>query len=92
MMPKPPVSVPGPHRPAAPPPGIPTQHLPAVRYYYPRGNETLADVSQIYFNNPREAVRIYNANRVGFLRSDRSPGFLLTLNDILPAGAPLVIP
>lgn len=89
---KPPTSVPGPHVPTALPPGIPTQRLPGVRYYYPKANETLADVSTLFFNNPREASRIYNANRTGFLRADRSPGFLITLNDVLPEGVPLIVP
>lgn len=89
---KPPTSVPGPHKPAAQPPGIPAQRLPGVRYYYPRGYETLSELAQMYYGNPREAARIFNANRVGKIRSDRSPGFLLTLNDILPTGVPLLIP
>lgn len=91
-MPLPPTSVPGPFKPAAPPPGIPAQRLPGVRYYYPRGNETLSDLGRMFYGNPREATAIYNANRAGMIRADRAPGFLLTLNDLLPTGVPLVIP
>lgn len=91
-LPPPPKSVPGVYIPPAPPPGIPAQRLPSVRYYYPNGNETLNDVARKFYGNPREAARIFNANRSGMLRDDRAPGFLLTMNDILPAGVPLVLP
>lgn len=87
-----PTSVPGPYRPPASPPGIPTQRLPSARYYIPRGNETLAEIAMLYYNNPRDAVRILNANIAGRLRDDKTPGFLLTLNDQLQPGTALLIP
>lgn len=89
---RPPTSVPGTFKPPVQPPGIPAQRLPSVRYFYPTGNESLGEIAQRYYGSPREAVRIFNANRVGLNRSDRSPGFLLTLNDRLPIGVPLLIP
>jgi nucleoid-associated protein YgaU len=91
-LPPPPKSVPGPYNAPAAPPGIPAQRLPGVRYYYPNGNETLDDVARKFYGNPREAVALFNANRSGQLRADRAPGFLLTLNDLLPPGVPLVLP
>lgn len=88
----PPKSVPGPFKPPKQPPGIPAQRLPGVRYHYPSGNESLGELATRYYGNPREATRIFNANRAGLNRSDRSPGFLLTLHDRLPPGVPLLIP
>lgn len=91
-MPLPPKWVPGSYRAPQQPPGIPPQRLPGVRYYYPVGNETLADLAKMFYGNPREATRIFNANRSGMIRSDRAPGFLLTLNDNVPAGTAVLIP
>lgn len=88
----PPTAVPGPYVPPRTPPGIPAQRLPSARYYYPNGNETLADIARGFYGNPREAVAIFNANRSGVIRADRSPGFLLNLNDLIPAGTALLIP
>lgn len=88
----PPKWVPGPFRPPSQPPGIPTQRLPGVRYFHPQGNETLAEIAQQFYGNSREATRVFNANRAGTIRADKSDGFLLTLNDLLPAGVPIVIP
>ncbi len=89
---RPPKSVPGPYIAPAGPPLVPSQTLPHMRYFTPTGAETLGEIAARYYGNPREAVRIFNANRSGLLRDDRTPGFLLTLHDVLPVGQPLVIP
>lgn len=88
----PPKWVPGPYRPPTQPPMLPTQHLPTNRYYIARGTESLAGLAELYYNNPREATRIFNANRMGMLRSDHAMGMLRTPSDPLPAGAVLLIP
>lgn len=88
----PPKSVPGTYREPNQPPLVPAQRLPHVRYHAMRGNETLADLAQMYYGNIREAIRIFNANRVGQLREDRSPGVLITVHDTPPTGTHLVIP
>jgi hypothetical protein len=89
---RPPSNVPGPYRPAKQPPAIPTQHLPGARYYTTTGSETLRGLAETYYGNPKEAVRIFNANRWGMNRADRTPGFLRTLDDTLPPGTVLLIP
>lgn len=89
---RPPKHVPGPFRPPGTPPGIPTQHLPRIRYHTVAGGETLASLAENYYGNPREATRIFNANRADVFRADRTYGFLLSLNDSLPTGGTLLIP
>jgi nucleoid-associated protein YgaU len=89
---KPPSSVPGSFQPPRQPPTVPTQSLPHVRYYTTTGSETLAGLAERFYGNTREATRIYNANRYGSLRADRTPGVLHTLNDQLEAGVILLIP
>lgn len=89
---KPPSSVPGPFQAPAPPPGLPTQSLPRARYYTVRGSESLAGLAEQLYGNRKEAARIFNANRVGQVRADRTPGILLNMDDELPTGAILLIP
>lgn len=88
----PPKWVPGPFRAPKQPPGIPVQRRVAARYYTVTGSETLAGLAERYYGNPREAVRIFNANRIGSLRDDRQWGFLRTPGDSLSAGTVLLIP
>lgn len=89
---KPPAWVPGPFRPPRQPPAVPTQALPHARFHTATGTETLRGLAEQFYGNPREAVRIFNANRAGILRDDRTPGFLTSLDDVLPTGAVLLIP
>jgi nucleoid-associated protein YgaU len=89
---RPPSSVPGPHRIPKSPPAIPTQHLPGVRYYTAQGSETLRGLAEAFYGNGREAQRIFNANRFGMLRDDKTMGVLRTMEDTLPAGTVLLIP
>lgn len=89
---RPPSSVPGAYRPPRNPPTVPTQSLPNVRYYTATGAETLRGLAETFYGNPREVTRIFNANRWGSLRDDKTPGFLRSLEDTLPAGTVLVIP
>lgn len=89
----PPKSVPGPFVPPSQPPMLPTVHAKSTaRYYVARGTESLAGLAELYYNNPREATRIFNANRIGMLRSDHAMGMLRSPQDPLPAGAVLLIP
>lgn len=88
----PPKWVPGPFRAPKQPPGIPAQRQPSFRYYMTTGSETLAGLAEMFYGNPREAVRIFNANRLGMLRDDRAMGFLRTPQDALAAGSTLLIP
>lgn len=89
---RPPSSVPGPYRGPLQPPGIPAQRLPGARYWIAQGNETLAWLAQQLYGNPREATRLFNANRAGVIRSDKTPGFLTSLHDRIPAGTPVLLP
>lgn len=88
----PPSNVPGPHRSAKQPPAVPTQVLPHVRYYTATGSESLRGLAEVFYGNPREVTRIFNANRWGTLRDDKTMGFLRSLDDALPAGTVLLIP
>jgi hypothetical protein len=89
---RPPSSVPGTYRPSKQPPGIPAMSLPHVRYYVTNGSETLAGLAETYYGNKQEAQRIFNANRAGGLREDRTTGFLRNLSEPLSAGLNLIIP
>lgn len=89
---KPPSWVPGPFRAPRQPPAVPTQSLPRVRYHTATGAESLRGLAEQFYGNSREAVRIFNANRAGALRDDRTPGFLTSLDDVLPPGSILLIP
>lgn len=88
----PPKWVPGPFRAAKQPPAVPTQHQPRVKYYTATGSESLAGLAEQYYGNPREAVRIFNANRFGMLRDDRTMGMLRNASETLEAGTILLIP
>lgn len=88
----PPTSVPGPFRQAKLPPSVPTQRLPQHRFHTASGTDTLAGLAERFYANPKEAVRIFNANRFGMLRDDRATGMLRSLQDIPPAGTVLLIP
>jgi len=88
----PPTSVPGPFRQAKLPPSVPTQRLPQRRYYTANGTDTLAWLADRFYANPKEAVRIFNANRFGMLREDRATGMLRSLQDVPEAGTVLLIP
>jgi nucleoid-associated protein YgaU len=74
------------------PPGVPVQRLPQVRYYTVQGGESLAALAQNFYGNDREAVRIFNANRQGSLRADKTPGFLRSTNTPLEVGMILLVP
>lgn len=76
----------------APPPGLPAQRLPSVRYHVATGSETLYGLAQSFYGNPREAARIYNANRAGTIRDDKTQGMLMGMNGPLEAGTILLIP
>lgn len=90
---EPPRWVPGPFRPPTQPPMLPTVHKGVTyRYYTARGSESLAGLAELYYGNPREATRIFNANRIGMLRSDHAMGMLRSPQDQIPAGTVLLIP
>lgn len=90
---KPPSSAGKPFKRAPAPPGLPVQRLPALRYHTVSGSgETLYGLAQEWYGNAREGVRIYNANRVGIIRDDKTPGFITNLDAPLPIGALVLIP
>lgn len=90
---KPPSSVGGAYRRPKEPPGLPVQRLPALRYHQVQGsNETLYGLAQEWYGNPKDAQRIYNANRTGVIRDDSTPGFIENFNAVLPIGSLLLIP
>ena len=82
----------GPVQPRTTMPGVPAQRQPGARYHIATGAETLYGLAQEIYGNPREAVRIYNANRSGVIRDDRAMGFLDNINAPLPVGALILIP
>jgi hypothetical protein len=88
----PPSSVGGAFQRPQTPPGLPAQRLPAMRYHTATGAETLYGLAQELYGNPRRAVDIYNANRVGVIRPDKTAGFITDINAPLPVGASLLLP
>ncbi len=90
---KPPSSVGTAFRRAKMPPGLPVQRLPALRYHTVTGSdETLYGLAQEWYGNAKDYVRIYNANRVGIIRDDSTPGFIANYDQPLPVGALVLIP
>lgn len=82
----PPSSVPGPFRPTPPPipnsAGVVTPHV--ARWHVVQPGETLYSLARHYYRNPGEWVRIFNANREGVYRPDKTPG-TLTDSTVIPA-------
>lgn len=68
-------------RPPAPPPPPKPHVQPAERYITTPAPTTLAELTWMYYRNPREWPRIYNANP-----------WLTDMNGVIPAGTTLVIP
>lgn len=91
-MPPPPKWVPGPFVPSRMPPGIPAQRMPSLRYWQTGQNDTLQGIALRVYGNAREYVRIFNANRLGSVREDRSPGFLVNPDAPVTPGTVLIVP
>jgi LysM domain-containing protein len=90
QLPKPkPIPKPKPKKKLPPKPKAPSP-LPRVRHYIVRPGDSLSKIAQKYYHKP-DWTRIYNANRKGVMRSDRTPGMIVNPNHINP-GWKLVIP
>lgn len=68
-----------------------TAPLISQRYYTTKPGDTLNLIAMHFYRNPREATRIFMANRVGKYLPDMSLGQLKEMNP-LPSGVRLFIP
>jgi nucleoid-associated protein YgaU len=93
----PPTGVPGPvtPNPPKPPTNPPPTTTPKVRYYvvkpWPAKGSTLWGIAEIYYKDGRKWSKIYNANKKGTTRADRTPGMISNPNLIRP-GWKLIVP
>lgn len=64
---------------------------PHLTYVTPGESDDIYTIASRIYNNPRRAIDIFNANRIGVFRVDGTPGIMPTPNTIEP-GVRLIIP
>lgn len=62
-----------------------------IRYYTIVSGDTLSGIAQRFYGNSARYVDVFNANRAGTIRADKTPGMLINANLIRP-GQTLIIP
>lgn len=54
--------------------------------------QTLSGIASMVYGNARDWVRIFNANRVGVTRPDKTPGHVANPNEMLLEGSDIIVP
>lgn len=95
--PLPPSSVPGPIRTPDAPPAVTGDSRPApwrrvVVDRFDSRTHTLSGIAGMVYGNTKRWVDIFNANRVGVTRPDKTSGYVANPNEMLNEGSDIVVP